>query len=72
MSTYPGEGPECTPDFEECLARGMVDDLSRCLARNIRCAYATPAGDNGIFCLHPKNRMDLPYGFLSKTSGKKT
>ena len=54
------------PDFEECLSRGIADDLSRCLAHNVQCAHAVPAGDHGAFCQHPENRMDLPYGFLSK------
>lgn len=65
------EGTRNEPDFEECLSVGRVDDLSRCLANDIRCVHAVPAGANRTFCQHPENKMDLPYGFLSKSSGKK-
>lgn len=68
---HPDEKTGGTPDFAECLARGMVDDLSRCLAPNVCCDHATPAGVNGTFCLHPENRLDTPYGFLLKPSGRK-
>ncbi len=58
------------PDFEECLSQGIVDDLSRCLAHNVQCPHAVPAGDNRTFCQHPENKTDLPYGFLLKSSGE--
>jgi len=58
------------PDFDECLSKGRVDDLSRCIAQKSGCRHAVPAGVNRLFCQHPRNRMDLPYGFLVKPSGE--
>ncbi|QEM67538.1 hypothetical protein FO488_04835 [Geobacter sp. FeAm09] len=41
------------PNVEECRTEHIVDDFSRCLAHNVACRYAIPAGTTSSYCIHP-------------------